>query len=97
MTRAVYEQQVAILSHDNEPVELLLVLLLQTEDDLHRASTLRDFATLSDNDVRGVPLRMLGLLSCDSEARPHSLEDVRGYVLATDGVFRNTFLVAAHL
>lgn len=79
------------------PVQLLLVLLLQAEDDLDGAGALRDFATLGDHDVRGVSSTAVSrvLRSCQSDG--YSLEDVGCHVLSSDGVLGDTLLVAAHL
>ncbi len=40
-------------------VQLLLVLLLQTEDDLNGAGTLRDLAGICDNNIRSISLARL--------------------------------------
>ena len=68
----------------HRPVQLLLVLFLQAEDDLDRASTLRDFTTVRDDHVGSVPKRCQLVPQKFISVGRHSLEDVRSHVLAAD-------------
>lgn len=68
----------------HRPVQLLLVLFLQAEDDLDRASTLRDFTTVRDDHVGSVPKRCQLVPQKSMGVGRHSLEDVRSHVLAAD-------------
>ena len=79
-------------------VELLLVLLLQTEDDLHRARPLRYFAWVSNDDIGSIPNGNGTLVHRSNIGKNRSpLENVGSDVFSCYWIFGNAFLVAAHL
>ena len=76
-------------------IQLFLILFLQAEQDLNGTCSLRDFASFSDNHVRGVPVPRS--MRDDKEIWGNRLEDVSCDVLSTNGILGNAFLVASHL
>lgn len=50
------DQRTKGIEEPSVAVQLLLVLLLQTEDDLNGASTLRYLARICDNDIRSISI-----------------------------------------
>ena len=77
-------------------IQLLLVLLLQTKDDLHRASTSGYFARLGHDDLRSILENMGGdVLAGDTVLRnallvaTHQVEDLEGTLIDFGATIRD--------
>jgi hypothetical protein len=78
-------------------VELLFVLLLQAENDLHRARSLRNFTIFGNNNTGRISRREPRQHGKQDEENKTLLEDVGSNVFSRHRVLRNAFLKAAHL
>ena len=79
-------------------VQFLLVLFLEAKDNLNWTWSRRNFASVGDNDLRGIPgHEAISVIKIQLNFCEAILEDMCGDIFASNGVFCHTFLVASHL
>jgi hypothetical protein len=91
------DQRAKRIEEPSVTVQLLLVLLLEAEQDLDRTGSWRHLATVGNDDVGCVPATRRSVNRDTRSLSGYELKDMGCDIPSSDRVFRDTFLVAAHL